>query len=68
MDRIGVKVRRRSCAARLQEEGRQAVSMIRKAAGMKITVEDIKRGNNTPRRYRLKTVSQRRRVDETKSF
>ena len=37
-------------------------------AVMKIVIEDRKRCNIPAERERLKTVSQRRRVDETKSF
>lgn len=40
VDRIGVRERRKSCAARPWEEGRHAVSKIRRAVGMKIAVED----------------------------
>ena len=68
VDRIGVRERRQSCAARLQEEGRHAVSKIRRAVSMKITVEDSKRANITAMRERLKTVSLRKGIDETKSF
>ena len=35
---------------------------------MKIAVEDSKRGNTVVVRKKLNTVSQRRGVDETKSF
>ena len=66
--RIGVRERRQSCAARPREEGTHAVSNIRRAVNMKITVEDSKRGNITAMRERLKTVKQRRGIDETKSF
>ena len=48
--------------------GRQAVSEIRRAVSMKIEVKKIKRGNIAAMRKRLKTVSQRRGVDKTKSF
>ena len=40
VDRIGVRERRQSCAARPPEEGRHAVSKIRRAVSMKVTVED----------------------------
>ena len=59
VDRI-VRERRQCCLARPREEGRHAVSKIRRAVSMKITVEDTKRGNITAMRERLKTVSQRR--------
>ena len=68
VDRIGVRERRQSCAARPREEGRHAVSKIRRAVSMKITIEDSERGNIATMRERLKTVSQRRGIDETKSF
>ena len=55
-------------AARPPEEGRLAVSKIRRAVSMKVTVENSKRGNITAKRERLKTVSQKRGIDETKSF
>ena len=60
--------RSRSCAARLREQGRHAVSEIRRALSMKIAVKESKRGNIAAMRKRLKTVSQRRGVDKTKSF
>ena len=68
VDRIEVRERRQSCAARPPEEGRHAVSKIRRAVSMKITVEDSKKGNIVAIRERLKTVSQRRGTDEMKSF
>ena len=68
VDRIGVRERRQSCAARPREEGRHAFSKIRSTVRMEIIVEDSKRGNITAMRKRLKTVSQRREVEETKSF
>ena len=60
--------RGKSCAVRLQEQGRHAVSKIRRAVIMKIAVKESKRGNIAAIRKRLKTVSQRRGVDKTKSF
>ena len=48
--------------------GRHAVSEIRIAVSMKIAVKESKRGNITAMRKRMKTVSQRRGVDKTKSF
>ena len=53
--------RSRSCAARLQEQERHAVSM-------KIVVKKSKRGNIAAIGKRVKTVSQRRGIDETKRF
>ncbi|MPC67324.1 hypothetical protein E2C01_061498 [Portunus trituberculatus] len=63
-----MRERRKSCAARPREEGRHAVNKIRRAASMKIVAEDSKRYNIAAVRKRLKTVSQRKRVDETNSF
>ena len=68
LDRIGVRERGKSSAARPKKGGKHAVSKIRKAVSMKITVEYSKRANITAKRERLKTVSQRRGIDETKSF
>ena len=68
MDRIGVRGRGKSCAAKPREQGKHAVSKIRRAVSMKISVKESKRGNVAAMRKRLKTVSQRRGVDKTKSF
>ena len=69
MDRIGVRERRKSCAAaRPQGEVRHAVSKINRAVRMKIAIEDSKRCNIAVVRKRLKTVSQRKGVDKKKSF
>ena len=65
IDRIGVRGRRKPCAARLNEEGRHAVSKINRTISMKIMIEDGKRFNILAVRERLKTV---RGVDKTKSF
>ena len=54
------------CAARPQEEGRHVVSKTNRAVGMKIAIEDGKKCNIPVKRERVKTVNQRRRVDETK--
>ena len=67
MDRIEVRGRR-SCKVRPQEDWRHAVSKINKAVSMKIVIEDSKRCNIPVKRERLKTVSQRRGVNETKTF
>ena len=45
MDRIGMRMSRKSCAARPREWGRHAVSKFRRAVSMKITVEESKRSN-----------------------
>ena len=68
MDRIGVRERRKSCAARPKKEGRHAVSKIRRAVSMKTAVENSKRCNIAAMRKRLKTVCQRRGIDEMNSF
>ena len=48
-----MRERGQSCAARPREEGRHAVSKIRRAVSMKIAVEDSKRGNIAAKRERL---------------
>ena len=58
--------RSKTCAARPQEQGRDAVSEIKRAVRMKIVIKESKRGNIAA--MRLKIVSQRRGVDMTKSF
>ena len=63
MDRIGARGRSKFCAARPQEQGRYAVSEIRRAVSMEVAVKDSKRGNIAAMRKRLKTVSQRRGVN-----
>ena len=60
LTRIGVRGRRKSCAARSQEEGRQAVSM-------KIAIKDSKMCNIPAMRKRFK-ADPSRGVDEIKSF
>ena len=49
-------------------KGRHAFFKIRGTISMKIEVKESKRGNIAAMRKRLKTVSQRRLVDKTKSF
>ena len=66
VDRIGIKGR--SCAARPREQERHVVSKIREAVSIKIAVKDSKRDNIVPMRKTLKTVSQRRGEDKTKSY
>ena len=68
VDRIGIRVSRKSCVVRLWEGMRHAVSKFRKAVCMKITVEDSKKCNIAAERKRLKTVSKRRGVNKTKNF
>ena len=62
--------RRKSCAARPQEDRRHAVSKINRAFNMKIAKENSKICNipGKRERERMKTVNQRRGVDETRSF
>ena len=63
-----MKGRGKSCAARPREQGRHAVSEIRRAVSMEVAVKESKRGNIAAMRKGLKTVRQRRGVDKTKSF
>ena len=63
-----MRARGKSCAARPREQGRYAVSKIRRADSMKIAVKESKRGIIAAMRKRLKTVSQSRGVDKTKRF
>ena len=55
VDRIGVRGRGKSCAARTREQGGQSVSKIRRAVSMKIAVKESKRGNIAAMRKRLKS-------------
>jgi len=55
VDRIGVRVSRKSCALRPQEGRRHAVSKFRRTVSMKITVEDSQRCNIAVERERLKS-------------
>ena len=59
---------RESSAAGPRERGWHAVSKFRRAVTMKIAVEKRERSNIAAVNERLKTVSQRRRVDEAKGF
>ncbi|MPC42340.1 hypothetical protein E2C01_035960 [Portunus trituberculatus] len=68
LDRITMRGRRKACAVRPLEDGRHAVSKISRAASMKIEIKDRKVYNILAMRKRLKTVNQRREVDEAKSF
>ena len=60
--------RSKSCAGKPREQGRHAVSEIRRAVSMKIVVKESKRGNIAAMRKRGKTVSQKRGVDKMKSL
>ena len=60
--------RSKSCAGRPREQGRHAVSEIRRGVSMEVAVKESKKGNIAVMRKRLKTVSQRKGVDKTKSF
>ena len=62
MEGLGVRGRIKSCAVRPQEEGMPLARSIEKA------IEDSKRCNIPTKRERLKASSQRRGIDETKSF
>ena len=57
VDKIMMRVCRKSCAARSREGGRHAVSKFKRTVSMKITVEDSKRCNTVAECERLKTVS-----------
>ena len=45
VDKIGVRGRGKSCAARPREQGRHTVSNNRRAVSMKTEVKESKRGN-----------------------
>ena len=51
-----------------EEDRRHAVSKINRVVNMKIAIEDSKRCNIPAKKERLKTVSQKRGVDEKKRF
>ena len=53
--------RGKSCAARPREQGRHAVSKIRRAVSMKLAVKKSKRGNIAAMRKRLKTSQSQER-------
>lgn len=55
-------------SARQREGGGQAVSKIRRAAGMKTAIEDSKRRSIVMETKRLKKANQRRGADKTKSI
>ena len=42
VDRIGVRERRESCAARPREEGKHVVSKIKRAVSVKIVIQSIR--------------------------
>ena len=54
--------------SRPTKDGRHAVSKINRAVSMKIAIKDSQKCNITAKTERLKTVSQRRGVEETKSL
>ena len=57
LERVRVRGRRRKPCAGRPQEGRDAVSKIRKADSMEIVIKDSKRCSNSPAvRRRLKTV------------
>ena len=67
LDTIGMR-RRNLCTARPQDEGRHEDSKICRTVSMKIAIKERRTLNISAVKKRLKTVSQRRGVDETKSF
>ena len=67
LDKIGVRGRGKLCVVRFQEEGRHAVSKIYRAVIIKIMKEDRKKCNIMTVRKKDED-SQRRGVEETKSF
>ena len=67
LDTIGFRGRRKFYAARPQWSERHAVSMMNRAVSMNIAIKDSKKCNIPEKRKRLKSVNQRRGVDETKS-
>ena len=54
VDRIAMRERRMFCTMRPWEEGQVAVNQIRRTYGMKITVEEGKRGNIAAMEKKLK--------------
>ncbi|MPC23408.1 hypothetical protein E2C01_016452 [Portunus trituberculatus] len=62
LDRIGMRGRRKPCAARMQEEGRHAVSKIIRAVSMKIVVKARKKCGISAVRKRLKSEEERRKA------
>ena len=54
MERISIRERRKFCIKRPWEEGQGAVKQIRRTYGMKITVEEGKRGNIAAMEKKLK--------------
>ena len=68
LDRVGVRERNKSCTLRAKEEGKYTASNIKREVTMKISIEDCKKYNIPSQEERLKTVRQKREVDETKSF
>ncbi len=68
LDSKGMSLSSNACAARLREKEKYAVSKIRRPVRVKITIEDRKRGNMAEKFKREKSVSERRRTNETKSL
>ena len=68
MDRIGMRVSRKSCATRPREGRRHAVSKFRRTVSMKIAVQDSNRCNIAAECKRLKTVNKSRGVNKTKNL
>ncbi len=68
LDSKGRSLSGKASAARPRERVRHAVSKFRRAVRVKITIEDRKRGNLAAKFKTEKTVIERSRTDETKSF
>ncbi len=68
LDSKGMNLSAKAGAARPQETGRHTISKFRRAVKVKITIKDRKRGNMAAEFKGEKTVSERRRTYDTKSF
>ncbi len=68
LDSKGMSLSGKPSAARPLEGGRHAVSKFRRAVRVKITIEDRKRSNLAAEFKREKNVSEKRRIDESKSL
>ena len=68
LEKIGVTGRKKYFDVRLQKDGRHAVNKINRAVSMKIATGDSKRCSILAKKDRLKPFSQRKGVDEMKSF
>ncbi len=68
LDSKGMSLSGKASAAMPRERGRHAVSKFRRAVRLKITIEDRKRGNLAAEFKREKTVSEKRKTDESKNL